>query len=69
MAVPARSEVFMKLIDLVDQLVSQTATMAHLHRTEPGAKDQKLAIGWLMMSEAFKMMRKKVVELAQGRLN
>jgi hypothetical protein len=68
-SVPARSEVFVKLIDLIDQLINQTAIMAHLHRTEGGAKDRKLALGWLMMSEAFKAVRHKVVELGQGRLN
>lgn len=69
MAVPSRSEVFAKLVDLVDQIISTTAIMAHLHQTEDGAKDQKLAVGWLMMSEMFKKVRHKVVLLGQGRLN
>lgn len=69
MSVPSRSEVFVKLCDLIDQVISQTAIMAHLHRTEDGANDQKLAIGWLMMSEMFKQVRHKVVLLGQGRLN
>lgn len=69
MAVPSRSEVFAKLTDLIDQLISTTAIMAHLHQTEDGDKDKKLAIGWLMMSEMFKKVRHKVVLLGQGRLN
>lgn len=69
MSVPSRSEVFAKLVDLVDQLISTTATMAHLHRTEDGEKDKKLAVGWLMMSEMFKQVRHKVVLFGQGRLN
>lgn len=69
MAVPSRSEVFAKLTDLIDQLISTTATMAHLHQTEDGEKDKKLAIGWLMMSEMFKKVRHRVVLLGQGRLN
>lgn len=69
MATPSRSEVFAKLVDLVDQIISQTAIMAHLHRTEDGEKDKKLAVGWLMMSEMFKQVRHKVVLLGQGRLN
>lgn len=69
MSVPSRSEVFAKLTELIDDLISTTATMAHLHRTEPSAKDQKLAVGWLMMSEFFKRIRHQVVLLGQGRLN
>lgn len=69
MATPSRSEVFTKLTDLIDQLISQTAIMAHLHRTEDSDKDKKLAVGWLMMSEMFKKVRHKIVLLGQGRLN
>lgn len=69
MSVPARSEVFAKLCDLIDQLISTTAIMAHLHNTEGNDKDKKLAVGWLMMSEMFKKVRHKVVLLGQGRLN
>jgi hypothetical protein len=69
MATPSRSEVFAKLVDLIDQVISQTAIMAHLHNTEDGEKDKKLAVGWLMMSEMFKKVRHKVVLLGQGRLN
>lgn len=69
MSVPARSEVFAKMIDLVDQIISCAAMMAHLHRTEDGEKDKKLAVGWIMISETFKAIRHKVVLLGQGRLN
>lgn len=68
MSVPSRSEVFAKLTDLIDQLISTTAIMAHLHNTEADDKDKKLAVGWLMMSEMFKKVRHKVVMLGQGRL-
>lgn len=69
MSVPSRSEVFAKMVDLIDQQIACAAMMAHLHQTEDGAKDQKLALGWLMTSEMFKQVRHKVVLLGQGRLN
>lgn len=69
MSVPSRSEVFAKLVDLVDQIISTSAVMAHLHQTESSDKDKKLAVGWLMISEVFKKIRHKVVLMGQGRLN
>lgn len=69
MSVPSRGEVFSKMTDLIDEMISCAATMAHLHQTEGSDKDKKLAIGWLMMSEMFKKVRHKVVLLGQGRLN
>lgn len=69
MSVPSRSEVFAKLVDLVDQIISTSAIMAHLHQTESNDKDKKLAVGWLMISEVFKKIRHKVVLMGQGRLN
>lgn len=69
MSVPSRGEVFSKVVDLIDQLISTLAMMAHLHNTEGSDKDKKLAVGWLMMSELFKKMRHQVILLGKGRLN
>lgn len=69
MSVPSRSEIFSKMVDLVDQIISCAAMMAHLHKTEGSDKDHKLALGWLMMSEMFKKVRHQVVLLGQGHLN
>lgn len=69
MSVPSRGEVFAKMSDLMDEMISTAATMAHLHNTEGSDKDKKLAVGWLMVSETFKAIRHKVVLLGQGRLN
>ena len=69
MSVPSRSDVFDKMRDLMDQMISTTAMMAHLHNTEGNDKDKKLAVGWLMMSELFKKLRHKIIILGQGRLN
>lgn len=69
MSTPSRGEIFAKLSDLNAQLISCAALMAHLHQTESNDKDQKLAIGWLMMSEMFKKIQHKIILLGQGRLN
>ncbi len=63
-----RGETFAKIIDLIDQLRDQCAVMAHLHRAEDGARDDLLATGWLGIAELFAVVRRRVVELAQGRL-
>jgi hypothetical protein len=69
MSVPSRGEIFGKMTDLMDQIISCAATMAHLHQTEGSDKDKKLAVGWLMMSELFKKLRHKIILLGQGRMN
>ena len=69
MSVPSRGEVFGKMSDLIGEMISTTALMAHLHQTEGSDKDKKLAIGWLMMSEVFKKIQHKTILLGQGRLN
>lgn len=69
MATPSRSEVFAKMSDLIGEMISCAAMMAHLHNTEGSDKDKKLAVGWLMMSEMFKKIQHKIILLGQGRLN
>ena len=69
MAVPSRSEVFARMSELNREMISCAAMMAHLHNTEGGEKDKKIAIGWLMMSEMYKEIQKKIIFLGQGRLN
>lgn len=68
MSVPSKGEVFGKLIDHLREAQSCMAMMAHLHQTEGVDKDKKLAVGWLMMFEAFKAIIHKVTLLGQGRL-
>jgi len=69
MSVPSRGEVFSQMSSLINQMIDCASTMAHLHRTEAGDKDKKLALGWLMMAEMFKGIRQKIILLGQGRLN
>ena len=69
MATPSRSEVYARMSNLIGEMISCAAMMAHLHNTEGNEKDKKLAIGWLMMSEVFKKIQHKIVLLGQGRLN
>lgn len=64
-----RGDTFAKILDLTDQLLDQTAVMAHLHRTEDSAKDRFLAQGWLGMHHAFKIIRTKLIELSKGAMN
>ncbi len=66
---PSRSGTYMKIIDLVDQLIDQCAVMAHLHNTEGNPMDRTLAKGWLGMSELFKRLRHQVTALAANKLS
>ncbi len=65
---PSRSDTAMKIIDLIDQLLDQTAVMAHLHNTEGNDMDKLIAKGWLGIHEMFKIVRWQLVEMAKGKL-
>lgn len=69
MTVPTRGETYAKLLEYIHMAEEQAAMMAHLHNTEANDKDRLLAKGWLVVSEAFRVMAVKVTHLAQGRLN
>lgn len=64
-----RAEVFIKMIDHIDQVLDLTATMAHLHNTEGNDMDKLLAKGWLGMHQMIKMMRHQLVQLAKNKLS
>ena len=63
-----RGECYMKIIDLIDQLIDQCAVMSHLHNTEGNRKDKLLATGWLGVVELFRRSRHQLTKLAQGNL-
>ena len=63
-----RGETYAKTLDLLDQLLDQTAVMAHLHNTEGNRKDIALADGWRAMHQMFGLIRKQMTELAKGKL-
>jgi hypothetical protein len=63
-----RGECYAKTLDLFDQLLDQTAIMAHLHATETSPKDRALAEGWRAMHHAFQLIRRQLTSLAQGNL-
>lgn len=68
MSVPTISETYVKLLSHLREAQECAATIAHLHNTEPGAKDKALAKGWLTISEIFKLLQFRVTNLAQGKL-
>lgn len=61
-------ETFVKVIDLLDQLMDQLAMMAHVTRAQGSKKDAALADGWLALVEMFKRVRFQVTKLAEGRM-
>lgn len=63
-----RAEVYMKLLDHIDNILDLTATMAHLHNTEANDMDKLLAKGWLGMHEMFRKIRHQITKLAQNKL-
>lgn len=63
-----RSETFVKLLHHLDEARDCCAVIAHLHKTEDTSKDNVLAMGWLAIAQFMKMIRGKIVELAQGKL-
>lgn len=69
MSVPSRSEVFVKMSEQIKEMRSTASMMAHLHNTEGNDKDKKLAVGWLMIAELFKLVEYKIILLGQGRMN
>ena len=65
---PSRADTSMKIIDLIDQILDQTAVMAHLHNTESNDMDKLLAKGWLGIHEMFKIIRHRLIEMAKGKI-
>jgi hypothetical protein len=68
MSVPSRGEVFSRLIHHLREAQSQSAIMAHLHRTEDSLKDRKMTAGWLMIEDMLKQQIHKITLMAQGKL-
>ena len=64
----SRADTSMKILDLLDQILDQTAVMAHLHNTEGNDMDKLLAKGWLGMHEMFKLIRWQLLEMAKGKI-
>lgn len=66
---PSRSATYLKILDLIRELESQCAVMAHLHNTEGNDMDKILARGWLGMSELFNRAATQITRLAMNKLN
>lgn len=68
MSIPTHGETYSKLIEHLRMAQEATAMLAHLRNAEGDAKGRLLAKGWLVVSEALRLMQFKVTELAKGRL-
>lgn len=68
MSIPTHGETYAKLIEHLRLAQEDAAMLGHLRRAEGDSKGRILADGWLTVSEALKLMQRKVGQLAQGRL-
>lgn len=66
--IATRGETYVKLNYHIVECQELMAVMSHLHRTEHNAKDIALANAWLMASEQFKQIQKRLTKLAMGSL-
>ena len=67
MSVPTQGESFSKLTEHLRLAQEDAAMLAHLANTG-GAKDRRLAIGWLGVSEQLKLTIHAVTQLAMRKL-
>lgn len=65
---PTRGILYAQISEKLREIQELTAMMAHLHQTEDNHMDKLLAKGWLGMSEMFKLIQRKITDLAMGRL-
>lgn len=63
-----KGECLTKLLYHLDECRNLALTYSHLMNTEDNHMDKLLAKGWLGIGELFREVRKKVIEMAQGRL-
>lgn len=57
------------MLDRLRELQEDAAMMAHLLQAEGGDRNTRLAMGWLTISENYKMNERIITALAQGRMN
>lgn len=58
-----------KLLHLIKEAEDCCYTIAHLHRTESGARDELLATGWRAMGQMLALVHHKLIELAKGNVH
>ena len=69
MTVPTRGEIYSKLLEHIHMAEEHSASMGHLHNTEDGHGDKRIAKEFYKLSEGFRRLAIVVTHLAQGRLN
>lgn len=68
MSLPTHGEIYAKLHEHLRLAQEDAAMLAHLRSAEGDDKGRALGMGWLVVSEALKLMMYKITQLAQGRL-
>jgi hypothetical protein len=66
---PTRGVTYAKLLDHLREAEECMILMAHLVKAEGTIADEALGNGWLLMAQMHERIRRKVTEMAQGRLN
>lgn len=66
---PTRGITYAKLLDHLREAEELMILMAHLVKAEGTIADEALGNGWLLMAQMHERIRRKVTEMAQGRLN
>ena len=68
-SVPTSGEAFAKLLYHLDEMMNQSATLAHLARAQANTgKDRAMADGWIAVTEMMKRVRFQVTKIAEGKL-
>jgi hypothetical protein len=68
MSLPTHGETYAKLIEHLRLAQEDAAMLAHIRRAEGDTKGRIIADGWLTVSEGLKLFQRKVMQMAQGRL-
>lgn len=66
---PTRGLTYAKLLENLIENEELMILMAHLVKAEGTLADEALGNGWLLMAQMHEKIRRKVTEMAQGRLN
>jgi hypothetical protein len=66
---PSHSLIYSQIHEKLIEIQELCAMNAHLYNTEDGPIASLLAKGWLGMSDLFKMMQHRIIELAKAKMS
>lgn len=70
MSIPTKTEVYSQLVEYLRKAQEASAMLSHLNAAPGDEKGKLIAKGWLVISEALKLMINQIISLAtKGRLN